>query len=380
VKRPWAVALVVGGVVFVASAISLPMVSLRVQRGPGRVPIGKLNNIAIYGIVSNVAIPNAPVPGKTGSYAGDPRTSGWDAYVTSAPVPETKVTSDGISLTVPWTRLPGSIVETVDGIDPEFGQMLQRWLFLREGPSTWTFGRVSRLQVSAGPYRDITGMNAVYGVNLFDFLQDLGGDYQASLKAAVVSAAKLAVEDARPSGDQRLAFPAIAGAAFVEERELVLTYRDSFDAILTGIGDAQGRSPAQITLVIWNSLANRPVELKAALDGLEHAAYRRVTSLHERLVLIAAVATAFGLIVGVAFGFYRRRHSQRLAVVVTSVVALMVSAGQYRLVTFATDFLPITSFPPVDITVLSVAAALLGLTLESIGYLTLGKNAGSASG
>lgn len=362
-RRTWVLVLFVGGCALIGSVIAIPFISLHVQRGE-RVELGEMNHMTIYATLGNIALPNAG-----GSGMINERTPRWDAYLTSAPVPDVRRTGEGLLLSVPWTRLPTSIISTIQQVDPDFANGVHEWLFLHQGPHTWKFAQVSRLPVTYGHYRAFTGVNSIYGVNLFDFLGDLKSSYRESLRAAVRDAAKFTVQEAGKNGDQHVAFPAIAGAAMVTERELVLSYSDSFDSLLDGVARAQNATPADVTLVVWDALTARPVELKAALDGLDHAAYGRVTSLKARVVTTATIAASLALVVGVLFSFYRRPHNEKLAIVITSAAATAVAAAQYKLLTASAELLPISGFPPLDITVLAIAAAIVGTILERVGNL-----------
>lgn len=244
--------LLAGPVLYLMARIGLPSIHWE-QALVQPVPLGEVSHVAVSYYVGDVAIPNRLEPADSSGthFKLSPRHKYWDAYLITAPVPQIFSTTQGVNLSVPWTLLPQSVCSSVAQLDQPFASELESWLQLKESQAQWHFDRLLRkATVSTNDYYIATGIEAIYAVNLFDFLHELGDDYHGSLARAISSASKEVVERTGSDNHRKVAFPALAAAQHVKDREIVLTYARSFSSVLDGIRRAEGRKPAEIVLII----------------------------------------------------------------------------------------------------------------------------------
>lgn len=215
-------------------------------------------------------------------------------------------------------------------------------------------------------YGRFTGVKSIYAVNMFAFLRDLGEDYQDTLASAV---SRSVMEVAQHSGDHRdrsLAIPALAAAHHVRDKELVLSYGDSFSAILDGLGRVHGHPPPQVHLIIWWQI-NGHKEMAAALSGLESALYRGVPGWSQRLrgMIIGALAVSF--VLGILWSLYLRdrlqfrRQAPRFIVLALATFGTAVGASY---VEWSADILQAATFPRAAVGVAAFCGLILGALVE----------------
>ena len=348
--------------------------------------LGRINDsIDVDFHVGNVAIPNRliQVEHDRSSWQLDHRLRFWDAFLTTAPSPDVYETSNGITLQIPWTLLPSSVASTIQQLDPSFGSEIETWLALKRSAGEWAFDRIEMRDVprDAAYYR-VTGVRTVYSVNLFEFLGELGDDYRANLKRAISSATKEVLELSASRGESKVAIPALAGAEHVVDEHLVLSYRDSFEAILDGISRTQGNTPSRVILVIWNEVRGHP-EFDSAIQGLEMASLRKIPEWSVRLRTQAGISVAIAVVVGILAShvFSRdRRHSAPMAVLF-SALALVATILGHKYLGSVITVLPLTDFPAIEIGALSALGTVLGFVLHGIGLATFdSKDKGEAVG
>jgi len=202
-------------------------------------------------------------------------------------------------LRVPWTLLPVSVVQTVSHVDRLYGEELAQRIALKRGRDAWQFERIDVITVpSRSVYARESKVRRLYSVSVFHFVQELGGTYKDTIRTAIETCAKETIEKSYKQEDTCLAFPALAGARYVREQELVLSYAQSFSSILAGISRVRGGVPSRVCLVVWDDLVGTP-EMAAALHGLEEALYVHVprwrTTLGNLIVVLVACSFALGV-------------------------------------------------------------------------------------
>jgi len=92
---------------------------------------------------------------------------------------------------------------------------------------------------------------------------------------SVSDAVKEVLQMAGSKQDRKLALPALAGAEHVYDKDLVLEYRESFEAIHDGVHRAGSPSPSAVVLVVWRGMHNIR-EFEAAVAGLSRALYKHL--------------------------------------------------------------------------------------------------------
>ncbi len=340
------------------------------------VVVGRINgaNIAVH--VGDIAVPNRlfPVTERVGGWRLDPRLRYWDAYVLTAPVPKVVSTETGDQLQIPWTLLPGSVVSTVRQLDPQFSDLLEEWLQLKESPAEWHFERLAQMQVPTNSeYYGATAVRRIYAINMFEFVSDLGGDYRQNLTRAISSAVKEVLERSGIKGDQKLAIPALAAAEHVTDKYLVISYEDSYRAILDGISRAKS-TPSEIVLVVWHAWLGTP-EMSSAIHGLSEALYRQVPERAERLKTLFVGAASIGFLSGVFGGFLitpKKRRSSLFTFIIGLVVVVPIIASYWYL-----DLLlrsaSLATLPGPKAAFLTVCSCLIGHVLQTKGQLAFGR-------
>jgi hypothetical protein len=338
---------------------------------PGKTPfeLGRVNHIDVYCHVGNVAFPNRyeSVEGDNTRIRLSSRQRFWDAYLTTAPAPREKTTPTGTVLEVPWTLLPESITASTKAVDPQFAETLATWLKIKNSPAHWDFDRLERLEVPPGTlYGQVTGMSSIYAVNLFEFLEELGPNYPGHLKTAISSATKESIQRCGSHGERKFAIPALAAATHVLDRHLVLTYRDSFDSILDGIGRVdRGDTPSQIILVIWDASSDR--EMSSACDGLERACYSRIPVWSASVRLATAASLSVALFLGLLFKHLRLQRSARMrATHLIAVVSLCLIAATCGFL-YLNGIGDSVNHPTVQIPIMSVAVSAIGIGVYKLG-------------
>lgn len=358
-KLLW-IAVPLGLIVFAVAARALPSLPEDVSIGDPPRKLGRVNSIDIYFHLGDIAIPNrlAISESDPSLLEIDQRIRYWDSYIVTSPVPREVALEDHSTLIIPWTILPRSVIETVEQLDSSFASRLEAWLGLKSSPADWKFDRVSRLDVpTSNAYHQTTGIRTIHAVNLFEFVEEFGSEYEANLESAISSASKEVVEQSGQAGDQKMAFPALAGADHVIEKNLVVPYRVSFEAIIDGIGRARGDTPSQIFLVVWQSLLGTP-EMESAMAGLEMAALKRIPEWNNRLILVASGLVSVGFIVGLLVGYFSITQLDRpkLVVLIVTIIGIFPVAFGYWYLERLMKVLPLTEQPEIEIGVLSVLA------------------------
>jgi len=212
--------------------------------------IGQLNSMDVYVHVGDITVPNRVEKLEDGLLL-DPRIRYWDSFLISAPVPRI---ADKKHVEIPWTLLPLSASETVTTIDEQFGTRLKRWLGLKNSVVDWHFDRLDHIRVPVeSEYFLATSVSTIHAVNIFDFVKELGGNYGRVLGRAIASATKETIEAGAQLNDRAIAFPALAAAQYVFEKDMVVSYEESFTSILEGAERAKA-TPSKIVLVIWRGL------------------------------------------------------------------------------------------------------------------------------
>jgi len=370
-------------VAFVSARLALPSLTEKDLAGGTRLRVGRVASVDVFVHLGNIAVPNpmTEVAGDPGRYEINPRVAFWDAYAITAPVPDVVDTPDGMQLIVPWTLLPSSVAHAISQLDDEFGARFALRVGLKERLSDWQFERIDHISVpDDSAYRRICGVRSVYSVNMFDFLKDFGDDYKDSLRYAVSSSVMEVVQNSASNGDTALAFPAMAGAQHVQETHLVITYADSFGAILDGLSRAQGAKPSKAYLVVWNELVGHQ-ELQAAIGGLQEALYRELPDWRDRLRSSMGTAIAGCFVLGVAFAslYSRRPLATRLNLFKCMLVTfVLVLDAKYT--SWIGQYLPAAALPCVSIAILSGLAFAVGVELRSRGLVEGGEDTSKAGG
>lgn len=365
-QRRVIVSLLLGLCGYLVALMLLP--SVRVQN-PFSAPqlLGRLNQIDVYLQVGDVVIPNRAVRATSQGWEFNNRVKYWDSFLISAPVPDAISTKDGTTLTIPWTLLPMSVVHSVGSLDREFGEALARTLGLKRGPQDWHFERLTRIDVpEASKYAHVTSIKAIYAVNLFEFMEDLGGEYKTVLVQAISRCVMETVQDSGRMKDRSIAIPALAGAQHVVERELVLSFEDSFSAILDGVSRAKGGGPSQVHLIVWWEIAKHP-EMTAALRGVESAAFRVMPDWRSRLNSLLSWTLAIGFFLGVIFFTWKRevgRKPRQPARTIALLGIAVVGGVGAKLTELLVDVLPAADFPRAGVAVMVAVAFLLGTCVE----------------
>ncbi|MGE0640856.1 MAG: hypothetical protein AB7G12_13805 [Thermoanaerobaculia bacterium] len=362
-------AILVGTIAALLCFVLLPKIPADITERPNT--LGRINATDIDVFLGNVAVPNRLIPTGDNRWLLESRLSFWDSFLTTAPAPKAQATPGGIRLEVPWTLLPSSVLSAVSQLDPNLRDSLGTWLELHEGPASWSFARLSRYPVPADSrYAAITGMRAIYSVNLFEFLKDLGPDYRASLASAVSNAVLETLQEAGRNGDHKIAIPAIAAAQNVADRELVISYSDSFSAILDGVERVQANSPSRVVLVVWRDLEGSP-ELPAALLGLRTAAFRSIPEWRDPIRQFALLAAAIGLVSGLLYGHLTSLSRPPLLVLTIAALGVLAAVLGHKYVEQIAGFLPVTSRPHLDIGLLTAISVLFGGLLYKLDLVRI---------
>jgi len=340
------------------------------------VKLGRINDTTdIYFHIGNVAVPNLlePIDSEEGVYRLQDRFNFWDTYVITAPVPRQVTTEGGTMLEIPWTLLPSSVVSTVSQLDSELAETLELWLKLKESPADWDFGRLERFEVSPkSVYAQKCSVRSLYAVNMFEFLDELGKDYQLNLTSAISTAIKEVLEYSGEFQERTLAVPALAAAEHVVDRELVVSYADSFKASLDGVSRAQGKIPSQVVFVVWHSLEGHP-EFDSATGGLEQAAYAMIPLWSNRLQTAASVAIGLGLLTGLLLSHFTKRPISKgaISIMLMTILVVLPVILEHFWFNITVKIIPFTSHYSAEIGFIAGVATIIGYFIHRRGLVTL---------
>lgn len=362
-----------GAVAFFTSGIFLKNLTEDDFREGLPVNLGRIQGIDVLAHIGDIAIPNQihSVWGRPDRYALDSRKIFWEAYMITAPVPKEIPSPTGIRLEIPWTLLPASVCQTVFQVDSLFGLSLESWLGLKRSPAEWHFDRISFLSVpETTRYHRLTGLSRIYSVNLFDFLNELGGDYKSHLSKAISSATKEVIQSCGRIEIRKLAIPAVAAAQQVREQDLVLSYRSSYGAILDGLSRASGNTPSQVVLVVWSSLRGTR-ELESSLNGLRLAAFDLIPEYTVNLRTVATTIITLGVLLG-AFISYKSRNDLEEALawpILFAMLAVLPTMIDFFFLKWFLGVLPASSRPDLDCGLIASTSVLVGAFLDRKGNI-----------
>jgi hypothetical protein len=338
--------------------------------------LGRINGIDVYFHVGDVALPNKLERARPDAVREGYQLStvtAWDTFATTAPVPHVTRTKKGLRLIVPWTMLPVSVVRSIHSVDPAMAEEAAAQLGIGGGEVDWRFERITRIPVPPeSDYARVCKLTSMYGVNLFDFMEELGDDYRPMLRRAVSDAVKQIAEECGGTGENRVAFPALAGARHVVDRGLVLTYAESFGAIIDGLSRAGGTKPSKVVLVAWREAHSAP-ELDAATEGVRRACYQHLPAWQARLktAVLATLSVAFMLGVLTAWsraGGKGRPHMWAFLIDSAVLLPAVLGCAYAKLVP---GLLPVRLWPKYALAAVAALAFFTGVRLHRWGVIKL---------
>jgi len=299
--------------------------------------LGRAQGTEVYFHLGDVALPNQlrARPDDKRTFSLSTRILHWDVYMITAPVPRPLDTAEGKSISIPWTSLPVSTVKSIRNVDPNFANTLERRIGLKQSSADWNFERVDEIVVAqSSDYYKLCGIKRIYAVNMFDFMPDLGPDYRNVLRHAISDSVMEVVQRIGDSSDKGVAIPALAGAQYVVEKDLVLPYDETFGAILDGVTRVQGPKPSKVYLLVWRALAGSK-EATAALRGLEKALYNNLPRWKQRLNTVVAIVIGISFAVGVVTSTRLEKPLRNLVnFIICGIAICVLVAGNLRVPSF----------------------------------------------
>nr|VFJ76412.1 MAG: hypothetical protein BECKFM1743A_GA0114220_109241 [Candidatus Kentron sp. FM]VFJ77369.1 MAG: hypothetical protein BECKFM1743C_GA0114222_109771 [Candidatus Kentron sp. FM]VFK23246.1 MAG: hypothetical protein BECKFM1743B_GA0114221_109131 [Candidatus Kentron sp. FM] len=225
------------------------------------------------------------------------------------------------------------------------------------------FGRIKEFEIPrTSAYWKLTKVDNIYAINLFDFTDEWKIAYKKILKGTLSSGVKAVLEQAGKANNHRIAFPAIAAAKYVLEQDLVISYQDSFSAILEGIGRAKGDVPEDVILVIWEGLKGHQEYLKA-ISGLSDSLSLHLASWRNQIANVISFSISICFIAGLVF---LRRHNENCSfrsLIVSAIIFIPVVAGTWFTTAFA-SLKVVALYPQAAVAISGIASVLIGWSLD----------------
>lgn len=337
------------------SRMFIPLLDIETADNGTPVEVGLLNGINVSYLVGDVALPNKEISEEERSKTISTRLSLWDSYVISSPEP--KATKDGVK--IDWTILPASVVRTIARFDKNLAMQLAEKLENVEQIEGVGFGRTKEFSVSKeSPYWKLTKVNNVYAINLFDYTNEWKGAYKKKLKSALSSGVKSVMEQAGENHNRIIAFPAIAAAKYVVEQDLVISYQDSFSAILEGISRTRGNAPGDVIFVIWEGLKGHQ-EYEQAIIGFNNSLSLHLDSWKNKIATVISFSISICFIAGLmAYRFRNGNYSLR-SLIGSAIIFVPVVAGAWFTTAFSKTEV-VALYPQMAIAILGSVSVLLG--------------------
>ena len=206
---------------------------------------------------------------------------------------------------------------------------------------------------------------------MFDFLKDFQSNYKTTIRHAISNSVMEVVQRSGKNREKGIAFPALAGAQYVIEKDIVLSYSDSFGAILDGISRVQGTKPSKVYLVVWRELIGHK-ECRAALKGLENALYKNLSSWKKQLKNLIVVSIGIFFIIGVAVASVHLENTFTKPInFLLCLVAIFVLVVGTKYTSFISDYFPASSFPRLSVSILSGVSFFLGMQLRRRQFIKI---------
>ena len=270
--------------------------------------LGRIKQKDIYYYVGDIALPN-----KINDDGTVHRTiTHWDSFIITAPVPHSFVDENGREVTViPWTMLPISVSYFIRQIDEETASDFDITFGVKKTSTERKFEAITNFSVDeSSVYGNITKLEYIYGINLFEFMEDFKEEYDTALKDAISSSVTNVLQHAGKLNIKSIGVPALAGAKNVTEKEMVLSYEDSFSSILDGVSRVEGHAPSKIVIVVW-ARAHSKEELNAAKFGLEKASIKYIQQWIDRVKLTLSIELVIGFLLGFLFSMITQNTLKR---------------------------------------------------------------------
>ena len=330
--------------------------------------IGELNSIEIYSYLGDIVIPNQI---KNEKYI-NPNLTFWDSYIITAPVPYFQ---SGYIIT-PWTILPINVVRTIDYYDSTYADNVEEKLGLNKPIKQRKFNSLTKIDIPQNTiYGQLSKLNSIYAINLFEFEKDFGKNYKSSLKKAISNSLKYSIEIMGQDREKSIAIPALAGAKNVVEKNLVISYYDSFSSILSGIKRVKGNAPSKIILVVYYGLHNKD-EYESAITGLQNALRGYVDNWKKKIKQINTTLIFLSYFLGIWF-FIRKhrvdikRNKNLMGYILSSIFVLGLSFISSDLVKNVFEIIPYNRSTHLIIGLLSILIFNLSYFLSKIRVIDI---------
>lgn len=278
----------------------------------------------------------------------------WTSAIITSPAPK-RVTDN--SITIPWTVMPQFVAYAFAKLDMDVATEFVDWTISAENPQNWIHGQYRTFEVdTASRFHKLTMYESIYGVNLFDYYEELKEfGYEKAIMNTISDATYEVLRDAKSSGQKSIGIPALAGGKSYKDNYLVLPYESSFASILDGIIRSNGDAPGKIVLVVFDKLKGSK-EFDFAVDGLIAASYKKLpkwkTSFQIALVIVMVSGVLISSIV-MKFGRKTLRVMSIQLTLTSVLTAIPLIYTSFYITVFKDNIIPTLS-ATADLAILSV--------------------------